>query len=190
MWRQGQWPVFSGTEVFKKNGLNSKTLYSWWKRKIANRILKIDFVKHIFGPTWGAEQTIEDEKRFVTFALDSVNLSTVHRTRKGEKQKVDDKAPRILGPSDKTIHTREEGPTVQLRWQESESMAIILSDRRFEEEQARFKKHRTHGGKGRSQIPSHRRLRETHLPRTQPESKSHGQCGCRRTKKIIVDNKH
>ena len=29
------------------------------------------------------------------------------------KKKVDDKAPRVLGPADTIIHTREEGPTVQ-----------------------------------------------------------------------------
>ena len=28
--------------------------------------------------------------------------------------KVDNKAPRVLGPADTIIHTREEGPTVQL----------------------------------------------------------------------------
>ena len=53
-------------------------------------------------------------KRFVTFALDSVNHPTAHKTRTGNKKNVDDKAPRILGPAHKTIHTREEGPTVQL----------------------------------------------------------------------------
>ena len=52
-------------------------------------------------------------KRFATFALDSVNHSTAHKTRTGKKKNVDDKAPRILGPAVKTIHTREEGPTAQ-----------------------------------------------------------------------------
>ena len=41
-------------------------------------------------------------KRFVTFPLDSVNHSTAHKTRTVKKEKVDDKAPRILGPADKT----------------------------------------------------------------------------------------
>ena len=42
-----------------------------------------------------------------------MELSTVHRTSTG-KEKVDDKAPRVLGPADTIIHTREEGTTVQL----------------------------------------------------------------------------
>ena len=55
---------------------------------------------------------LEDKTTFVTFALDSVKLSTVHKKRvKGKK--VDDEAPRVLGPADTIIHTREEGPTVQ-----------------------------------------------------------------------------
>ena len=38
----------------------------------------------------------EDKTKFVTFALDSVKLSTVHRIGRGKK-KVDDKASRVLG---------------------------------------------------------------------------------------------
>ena len=61
-------------------------------------------------------QTIEDKRAFITFALQSVKHSAVHRTRIGKKKKgtVDCKESRILGPSDKSIHTREEGPTVHL----------------------------------------------------------------------------
>ena len=57
-------------------------------------------------------QTLDDEKTFVIF----VNRSTIHRTRIGrkEKHKVEGKVPRILGPADKAIHFREEGPKVQL----------------------------------------------------------------------------
>ena len=43
---------------------------------------------------------------------------TVHLTQKnceGKGQKVEEKTPRDLGPADTTIHTREGGPTVQLR---------------------------------------------------------------------------
>ena len=58
---------------------------------------------------------LEGEKRFVNFSQDSVNFSTVHRTRKGPKEKVDDKAPRDLDPRTQPfIHFREEGPTVHL----------------------------------------------------------------------------
>ena len=45
-------------------------------------------------------------------ALVSLKLSTLHRTST-EKEKVDDKAPRVLGPADTIIHTRVEGPTLQ-----------------------------------------------------------------------------
>ena len=49
-----------------------------------------------------------------TFALDSVKLSTVQRKekREGDGKKVNWKTD--LRPADTTIHTREEGPTVQL----------------------------------------------------------------------------
>ena len=59
---------------------------------------------------------LADDNKFVTFALDSVKLSTVHRKEKGEGKgkKVREKTQRELGPVDTTIHTREEGPTVQL----------------------------------------------------------------------------
>ena len=56
---------------------------------------------------------LEDKTKFVTFALDGVKLSTEHRKEKGKGKKVDDKAPRVLGPADTIIHAREEGPTVQ-----------------------------------------------------------------------------
>ena len=51
-------------------------------------------------------------------ALDIVNLSTVHRTRKEKKKTVDDKAPRVLRPADKSIHIREEEPTVATVWRQ------------------------------------------------------------------------
>ena len=43
---------------------------------------------------------------------------TVHRTQKnceGKGKKVEEKTPRDLGPADSTVHTREDGRTVQLR---------------------------------------------------------------------------
>ena len=60
---------------------------------------------------------MEDIRRFVIFVLPRVNHATIHRTRTGKKRKnkAKDKAPRILGPADKTIHIREERLTVQLR---------------------------------------------------------------------------
>ena len=45
-----------------------------------------------------------------------MKLSTIHRKRKikGIGKKVKEKIPRDLGPADSTIHTREDGPTLQL----------------------------------------------------------------------------
>ena len=57
---------------------------------------------------------LEDKTKFGTFGLDSVKHSTVHRKEKEKGKKVDDKAARALGPADTIIHTREDGPTVQL----------------------------------------------------------------------------
>ena len=56
-----------------------------------------------------------DKNKFVTFAIDSVKLLTVHRKEKGEGKgkKVEEKTWRNLGPADTTIHTREEWLTVQ-----------------------------------------------------------------------------
>ena len=53
------------------------------------------------------KSTLADECIFVTFALDSVKLSTVHRKNKGEGKgkKVKEKTPRDLGPADTTFHT-------------------------------------------------------------------------------------
>ena len=59
---------------------------------------------------------IEDEKRFVTFALQSVKLSTIPRTRTGKKtkEKTGDEVSRILGPQTNPSIIREDGPTVHL----------------------------------------------------------------------------
>ena len=54
----------------------------------------------------------EEKTQLVTFALDGVKLSTVHRKENGRGKTVDDKASRVLGPADTIIHTREDGPTV------------------------------------------------------------------------------
>ena len=54
--------------------------------------------------------------QFVTFALDSMKLSTVHTKKKskGFGKKNNDKTPRDLGPADTTVHTRVDGLIVQL----------------------------------------------------------------------------
>ena len=62
------------------------------------------------------ESTLADMYQFVTFALDRMKLSTVHRRKKskGIGKKFQEKKPRDLGPADTTIHTRADGLTVQL----------------------------------------------------------------------------
>ena len=56
---------------------------------------------------------LADKTQFATITLDNVKLSTVQRKKKEKGKKVDEKTPRVLGPADTIIHTREEGPTVQ-----------------------------------------------------------------------------
>ena len=44
-----QWTIFFGTKAQTTNWPSTNDLHSWWKRKIANPISKIDdFVKHVF----------------------------------------------------------------------------------------------------------------------------------------------
>ena len=61
-------------------------------------------------------QTLEEKRKFVTFALKNVNHSTIPSTKTGRKKKdkTGDNVPRTLVPADKTIHIREDGPTVHL----------------------------------------------------------------------------
>ena len=67
---------------------------------------------------WARERrcALADKTQVVTFALDSVKPSTVHRKEKeeGKGKGVNGKTPRNLGPADTTIHTRKEEPTIQL----------------------------------------------------------------------------
>ena len=61
------------------------------------------------------KSTPADKNIFVTFAFDSVKMSTVHRKekrQKGKERRVKEKTRRDLGPADTT--TREDGPAVQL----------------------------------------------------------------------------
>ena len=53
-------------------------------------------------------------QNFVTFTLDCVKRSTVHRKVKVKGKKLDGKTPRVPGAADTTVHMLEEGPTVQL----------------------------------------------------------------------------
>ena len=59
--------------------------------------------------------TAEDRRDFITFALQSVKPSTVHRSRFEDKKQLsaDRKEPRLVETPDTSINTREEGPTVQ-----------------------------------------------------------------------------
>ena len=62
------------------------------------------------------KNTSEEKRKFVTFVLSQMKLSTEHRkTKNKDKEKrIKEKTPRVLGPEDTTVHTRSEGPTVQL----------------------------------------------------------------------------
>ena len=58
-------------------------------------------------------------EEFVTFVLSRMKLSTEHRKGKSKDvdKKIKDKTPTDFGPEDITVHTRSEGPTVQLGMQ-------------------------------------------------------------------------
>ena len=76
-------------------------------------------------------QAIEDKKRFVTIALQSVKHLTTHRTRSGKRKKEhsEDKTPRILGPANKTTIAKKDlrcSCVETVRWQENGSMASML----------------------------------------------------------------
>ena len=62
------------------------------------------------------KSTLDDKYQFVTFVIDRMKRSIVHRNNKGKDigKKVKDKTPRDLGPADTTIHTRVGGPDVQV----------------------------------------------------------------------------
>ena len=93
------------------------------------------------------KRALADKNKFVTFALDSVKLSTAHRKEKGEERgrKVQEKTQRDLGPADTTIHTREEGPTLQLCGDSDVTCKRINGQYSLEQ-------HPAHGGNGRLSI--------------------------------------
>ena len=75
--------------------------------------------------------------KFVTFALDRVKLSTVHRKRKSTEigKKGKEKIPRYLGPADTTIHTREDGQQYNhvetVMWHVNGPMVNILWEQKY-----------------------------------------------------------
>ena len=94
------------------------------------------------------ENTPEEKYMFVTFILNKMKLSTEHRkTKKKDKEKrLKEKTPRNMGPKHYSIHTRSEGPTVQLC---GESNVARQRDNREDS-----KRPCTHGGKGESPTQS------------------------------------
>ena len=87
---------------------------------------------------------LEDKKNFVTNVFDLCEtLDGTHNKHGSKKKEVDEKTPRDLEPADTIIHTRGEGPTVQLCGDNevagSGSMASIIWDRSTEEKLAKFK---------------------------------------------------
>ena len=93
-------------------------------------------------------QTLEEKQRFVTFALKSVNHSTIHRTRTNgkTKRKAKDKVPRTRGLADKTIQWRQRVGGKVEQWPTRHVKEIQR------EEWAKFSRCYTHGGKGNSHI--------------------------------------
>ena len=62
------------------------------------------------------KNTPEEKYNFVTFVVNIMKLSTEHRKNnyKDKKKRMKEKTPRDLGPKDISVHTRSEGPTLQL----------------------------------------------------------------------------
>ena len=89
------------------------------------------------------KSTLADKSKFVTFTLDRMKLSTVHRKKKGKgiRRKVKEKTPRDPGPADTSVHTRADVPTaVTVTWHVNGSMVNILWKRSTEGESAKYEK--------------------------------------------------
>ena len=102
------------------------------------------------------KSTLVDKYRFVTSALDSVKLSTVHRRKlvEGKGKKIKEKTPRDLGPAD-TTHARmdrQHNYVETVMWHVNGSMVKILWGRSTEEDLAKCKRPCTQGGEGRLPI--------------------------------------
>ena len=121
-WRSTKW--WQSTEAVEMK--NTPHNHSRWKHKWSwhNRGCVWDKLatEWVGDENWTSKrakcQALEDKKRFVTFALKSVNHSTIYTTRTETNKKVEDKGPRVPGPADKTNHTREEGPTSAAMWRQ------------------------------------------------------------------------
>ena len=85
------------------------------------------------------KSTLADLYKFVTFALDRVKLSTAQKKKSngiGKKEK--EKIPRDLGLADTTIHTRADGPTVQLCGDSNVACTWINGQYSLEQTEAEF----------------------------------------------------
>ena len=130
------------------------------------------------------KSTLVVKNKFVMFALDRVKLSTVHRKKscEGKGRKIKEKTPRDLGPAYTTIHTREDGPTVQRCGDSDVTCGWINGQCSLEQEyRGRTgqvqKKPYIRGGKGRLPIQFRRLIRETRLPGEQSGSRPLGHYG-------------
>ena len=92
-------------------------------------------------------QALEDQTRFVTFAVKSVNLSTIHRTRTGKTRRnkaVDKRHQEYWDPQAKPSmfvkRDRQRSYVATVRWRRSGSTASTLWDKNTEGELTRFKK--------------------------------------------------
>ena len=61
------------------------------------------------------QNSTEEEYKFITYILNKMKLPTVHKPKnKDEEKRLKNKTPRDPGPEDITVHTRDEGATLQL----------------------------------------------------------------------------
>ena len=185
-WRSTKWWQSTKAVEMKTDPRN----HTWWKHKRSwhNRGCVRDKVatEWVGDEDWICKRTRcqarEDKKRFVTFALKSVNHSTIHRTITGnnKKNKAEDTAPRTLQPQTKpstfvegdrqcssveTVKLRRSGSTVN-KYAQIRSGTEIQRKNWPDSKDAKFmveKKHRT-------SCVQDRRLRKAYLQRTQPRS--------------------
>ena len=99
-----------------ENHTRWKHKWEWHNRRnVWDKSLRNGQVKKI-GWEHENESTRDDKYQVVTFVLDRTKRSIVHRKKKskGIGKTIKDKTPKDLGPGDTTVHTRVDGPTVQM----------------------------------------------------------------------------
>ena len=183
-WRSTKWWLSTQASGMKSDPYN----HTRWKHKCGCIIEGVSGTSWLpSGPVrrdWTSKRAVcyalEDGKRFVTFALGSVNLSTVHRTRTGKKYKM---TTRILGPRIKPSTLAKRGRqcncvktvTVAGKWINDH----FSLGQKYRGRIGQIQKKHMHSWRKNKIV----QLRETYLQVTQSGNRTVGQRGCRGTEK-------